>query len=50
MNISPQDRTELSTKLAKGVEFEMKDFDFADQRCIAAFLAGWFESFLRRES
>ena len=41
MELNAKDRVDLSTKLAKGVEHEIKDYDTPDKRLIVAFLAGW---------
>jgi hypothetical protein len=48
MELTPTQRLELSEKIAKGVEYEIKDYDPADKRLIVAFLDGWFQSYTRQ--
>ena len=48
MELTPTQRLELSEKIAKGVEYEIKDYDPADKRLIVAFLDGWFQSYMKR--
>lgn len=49
MKISPEDRLVLSAKIAKGIEYEIKDYDLDDRQMISAYLVGWFEGALKRE-